>query len=81
MNRRSHRSGRSTPAAERQVAKEVDCIQEAVRVLVAERQALHARAAGREELEPNRLELVFRQQQLSHALIARYRRNVHRDAA
>jgi hypothetical protein len=69
------------PVTEWQVAKEVECIQEAVRALVVERQALHVRAAGREELEPNRLELVFRQQQLSHALIARYGRSVRRDAA
>ena len=47
----------------------VEGLQEAVRMLVAERQALHERDAGRDELESNRLELVGRQQQLSHALI------------
>jgi len=48
----------------------VECLQEAVRILVAERQVLHACGAGHDELESNRLELVDRQQQLSHALIA-----------
>ena len=48
---------------------DVECIQEAVRTLVAERQALRERRAGHSELESNRLELVARQQQFSHALI------------
>ena len=56
-------------------------LQEAVRALVAARQALHARDANRAELESNRLELVRRQQQLSHALIDCYRRRAERDAA
>lgn len=59
----------------------VECIEEAVRALVAERQALHERDAGRRELESNRLQLVSRHQQLSHALISRYLRPAERDAA
>ena len=59
----------------------VECIQEAVRMLVAKRQAMHERDAGRAELESNRLELVSRQQQLSHALIDRYVRRAERKAA
>ena len=49
----------------------VTCLYEAVRMLVAERQALHERNASRDELESNRLELVDRHQQLAHALIDR----------
>ena len=49
----------------------VECLQEALRMLVAERQALHEQDADHKELESNRLELVTRQQQFSHALIDR----------
>jgi hypothetical protein len=58
----------------------VECVEEALRTLVAERQALHERVAGRDELESNRLALVGRQQQLSQALIDRYFRRAARDA-
>lgn len=60
---------------------EVECLQEAVRALVAQRQALHDRDAGRDELETNRLELVSRQRQESLALIDRYLRRAEPDAA
>jgi hypothetical protein len=40
-------------------------------MLVAERQALHARNASHDQLESNRLELVNRQQKLAHTLIDR----------
>jgi hypothetical protein len=43
---------------------------DALRRLVAERQALRDRGASRDELERDRLEIVRRQQELSRAMIA-----------
>ena len=57
----------------------VDSLQQAVRQLVAERQALHERGASNDELEANRLELVCRQQQLSRALIESHLRSAARE--
>jgi hypothetical protein len=59
----------------------VECLQAALRVLVAERQALHERGAGHDALETNRLRLVGRQQELSRALIHRHGPHARRDAA
>jgi hypothetical protein len=50
----------------------IDSLERALADLVQERQALRARAAGAEELERNRREIVARQQELSEALISVY---------
>jgi hypothetical protein len=58
----------------------VEGLEEELRVLVAERQAMREREAGRGELEANRRRLVQRQRQLSHALIHRHLRAAGRAA-
>jgi hypothetical protein len=59
----------------------VESLQEEIRTLVMERQALRERRAGCDELESNRLELARRQRRLSHALIDHHLRRAERDAA
>jgi hypothetical protein len=59
----------------------VECLVAALGALVAERQAMRDRNAGRVELVSNRLEVVRRQRQLSKALIDRHLYRADRDAA
>jgi hypothetical protein len=51
----------------------VEQLTERLRQLVLERQSLRDRGASTAELERNRLEIVRRQWQLSHALIESHR--------
>jgi hypothetical protein len=59
----------------------VECLQETLSGLVAERQALRDRDAGRDELESNRLEVARRQRQLTQALIDLHLPRARRDEA
>jgi hypothetical protein len=76
---------RRLEGAEREPARgsmsSVECLEEQLRTLAAQRQALRERAAGRDELESNRLELASRQRELSQALIDRYLPDTEREAA
>ena len=49
----------------------IDALQQAIRTLVAERQAMRRGGATHDELESNRRQLTLRQQQLSYAFIGR----------
>ena len=59
----------------------VEWLQDAIRMLVTERQGLRDRDAGHDELEVNRLELARRQRQFSDALIERHLHSAERNAA
>jgi hypothetical protein len=53
-------------------AHHLGALEDAIRALVAERQAMRDRGADRHELESNRRELVSLQWQFSYALIDRH---------
>jgi hypothetical protein len=59
----------------------VECLEETLRTLVAERQALREQGAGRDTLESNRVEVARLQRRLSRALISRHLPHDERDAA
>lgn len=59
----------------------VECIRDAIRTLVNERQSLHELNANADARESNRLELGRAQRNLSQALIQRYLYGSDRDAA
>jgi len=59
----------------------IACLDEAVRRLVAARQELRERRAGRDELERNRLEIGRLNRQLSEALIAHHLADASQKAA
>ena len=52
----------------------IHALEQDIGALVTERQAMRDRGASSEELEANRGELAYRQQQLSYLLIARHLR-------
>ena len=58
-----------SPSGSQAPCMRVEQLTETLRRLVLERQRLRDWGASRAELERNRLEIVFRQQELSYALI------------
>ena len=70
-----------TPLIRRWRPRSAERIQAELAILVARRQELRSRGAGELVLERNRRKIVRRQQELAHALIARYRRPAERTAA
>jgi hypothetical protein len=65
-------SSRTEAVGEAKLSGHPHVLEEAIRVLVAQRQAMRDRGVGRHELESNRLELVRLQRQFSYALIERH---------